>query len=84
MKLKKKLFCIQNKELKRSNEELRTNMQILMKQNQQLLDHLDTKDKETSTKASTPVNTQLTNSKRKATEFYTDHTYFARIEKQVS
>ena len=54
-------------------------MNALMTQNQQLLDRLNAKDTTT-----TPATVDIKPRKRKAPEFYhTDHTYFARIEKQV-
>jgi len=77
---------IENKELKRSNEELRTNMHMLMTQNQELLDHLRNKEQNadtapTTASTTTDVSIRPTGTKRKAQEFYTDHTYFARVEK---
>lgn len=75
---------VENKELKRSNEELRTNMHMLMTQNQQLLDYLRNKEQQNTDSANTNTTDKIqpTGTKRRATEFYTDHTYFARIEKQ--
>ena len=69
---------IENKELKRSNEELRTNMHMLMTQNQQLLEHLRKEEPKITTNAVI----KPTGMKRKMIpEFYTDHTYSVRVEK---
>jgi len=81
---------IENKELKRSNEELRGSMHMLMTQNQQLLDHLRSKTTTATTTTTTttilsdvPV-LQPTGLKRKSLpdQLYTDHTYFAREPKK--
>jgi len=64
---------VENKELKRNNEELRTNMHVLMAQNEELLEHLRKSDN-TETKKEIDTHAQ------RVPDMGTDHTYFAKPE----